>query len=869
MNICNSRSCTIGVQIKKSVAWLLIVGSLFYFSGGPLFAADIAADTLPTGYTPGTGNTSYVVSGNVATFYSYDGATTGTWGSFNIGSSATFNAYINGTHLSTVTGSDPSLIFGQMNIYSGQFFLVNPNGFQFGASSRVNTAGFVASTMKAMESDFLSGKYRFATDGPNASILNQGSMHADNGGYIALLSNAVRNEGEITAQGGTVAIGAGNSATLSIDNAGLVSIAVETPIESEVFDLDGNKMNDAIANPGTISADGGVVILSAKAADEVFDNAINHSGLISARTVSKKNGVVELLGGNQGITRVTGTIDASGKDPGDTGGTVHVLGDKVGLFSGASIDVSGDAAGGTALIGGDFQGKNPEIQNATATYVDQPATINADAITSGDGGKVIVWSNESTRVYGELNARGGALSGDGGFIETSGHFLDVADIRLAANAPHGKAGTWLLDPWNVIINASASSSGSFGGVDPSIWSATGSSSTILNSHIAIFLNNGTSVTINTTGNGLELGDITVNAPILKTFGSDATLTLNAENDIFINQSINSSVGKLNVVLTADSDLSGAGGVDINWAITTNGGDFTSTGVNFDNTGGGITTGTGNVTINSAGSIVGWDNGSFPDISGNVISLTAHAGGIGGIFPVTITASGRVNADTTGGGGDIHIESIGDLPIGLINAGSGTVFLATVNGGSAGPGAMTDADGPLTNIFAHKVIFNTPAGQDVASDLNRLEVAGDIIVDDTGVIDSGNKVWFVRVYPPPPPVSDTQQATDDTSKALQPIFGTAFGPPPPGPGPNGEPAFGSAGTEGEGPKDGKKDPNRGKDKQTSEEQDKKKDEEKDKKSSEDSKDSLAKKLDEKGIKDNTDSVAPPAPLTPQALKGCGV
>jgi hypothetical protein len=79
------------------------------------------------------------------------------------------------------------------------------------------------------------------------------------------------------------------------------------------------------------------------------------------------------------------------------------------------------------------------------------------------------------------------------------------------------------------------------------------------------LNTGTSVTLDTgTAPGespRDPGDITqqAGAAILKTAGGNATLTLNAENDISLSEVINATFGQLNVVLNADSDTSGAGG----------------------------------------------------------------------------------------------------------------------------------------------------------------------------------------------------------------------------------------------------------------------------------------------------------------------
>ena len=79
-----------------------------------------------------------------------------------------------------------------------------------------------------------------------------------------------------------------------------------------------------------------------------------------------------------------GILDASGKNAGETGGTVKVLGDSVKLASGASIDVSGDQGGGTALVGGAYQGGSSEYA-ATKTVVEQGASINADGLTTGKG----------------------------------------------------------------------------------------------------------------------------------------------------------------------------------------------------------------------------------------------------------------------------------------------------------------------------------------------------------------------------------------------------------------------------------------------------------------------------------------------------
>ena len=162
---------------------------------------------------------------------------------------------------------------------------------------------------------------------------------------------------------------------------------------------------------------------------------------------------------------LAGTLDASGAGAGSRGGDVVVLGDKVGLTGSARIDASGAAGGGTIRIGGDYQGGNADLPNASMVTVQAGARLNADATAAGDGGRVIVWSDKATRFAGTLSARGGSDGGDGGFAEVSGKaFLDFGGEALLT-APHGKLGTLLLDPQDIVVGAVADLNGSGGGND--------------------------------------------------------------------------------------------------------------------------------------------------------------------------------------------------------------------------------------------------------------------------------------------------------------------------------------------------------------------------------------------------------------------
>ncbi len=151
-------------------------------------------------------------------------------------------------------------------------------------------------------------------------------------------------------------------------------------------------------------------------------------------------------------------------------------------------------------------------------------------------------------------------SGNGGFVETSGHnFLSLTDSKgnngmVDASAAKGLAGTWLLDPADVTISTIDSG----GGTAPTYVPTGGvAESTINVANINTALNAGTNVSVTTGGDaasGTGGGSITVASNIAKTSGADATLTLSASTDIIVNSniSISSTTGKLNTVFDADT-----------------------------------------------------------------------------------------------------------------------------------------------------------------------------------------------------------------------------------------------------------------------------------------------------------------------------
>lgn len=225
----------------------------------------------------------------------------------------------------------------------------------------------------------------------------------------------------------------------------------------------------------------------------------------------------------QSLTLFGGTVRSSGSLTA-SGGTVRLLGDRVTLLNPATIDVSSPTVGGTVLVGGDYQGKG-SIPTARQTFVGSGVTINADTLNSGDGGRVIVWSDETTQFQGNISARGGANSGNGGFVEVSG--LKSLDFRgsVDALAPNGNPGTLLLDPTDFIVNA-----GNVGAINNAGANVTLQADNNITFEAAIAMANaGVGLT------ALAGNDITVNRSISTTGGD---VEFNAGQNITLNDTIN-------------------------------------------------------------------------------------------------------------------------------------------------------------------------------------------------------------------------------------------------------------------------------------------------------------------------------------------
>ncbi|WP_299768769.1 filamentous hemagglutinin N-terminal domain-containing protein [uncultured Pseudoteredinibacter sp.] len=547
------------------------------------------------------------------------------WSSFDLDSQEVVNflqpnnqAWV----LNHILQNGPSQINGQINA-NGNVLLINPRGMIFGENALINAGSFTASSLWLDKEDFLNGNFYFKdVDASQGRIINHGLISAATGGFVNLLGESISNEGILSANMGYVSLAAGSELYLTFDDQNFLGVKVT----QEVVNNDAG-LKAAIDNKGKIEGESARVIMQAESAKDLFDLAVNHEGIIeatgfdggevsiAANGAIKMNGNIDSSGDNN-----SGSVDIAGKSVellgdivsrGDVGGRVWVQAEDIQLAASATVDVSGQFGGGQALIGGGYLGRLKGFQNAQSLYVADGAKIYADAVHAGNGGEVILWSDNSTDFQGLISAQGGTQAGDGGLVETSSLNQLSVSGKVSTHARTGQTGTWLLDPGELEIVAGMAAG-------PNQISV----STI------DLVNNNVVITTSDYDAGMAgSGNLTLSADISSVSGN--SLTLQAETDIILNNNIN---------ITGDVNLDAQNQVFINSNITAANINLDMLSYNVDPTA--LLSTAGSLSFNYKAGNYALDLNNlgldFNNISASAINFNLGAGG-----------SNSLNASTTG------------------------------------------------------------------------------------------------------------------------------------------------------------------------------------------------------------------------------
>lgn len=622
--------------------------------------------------------------------------------------------------LARVTGSNPSVINGLIQVTgsNANLFLLNPAGIIFGNNASLNVPGsFTATTASGIgignswfnatgSNDYanLSGtpnSFAFPMSQPGA-IVNAGNLAVPAGQTLSLIGGTVVNTGTLSAPGGQVTITAVPGQNLvRVNQSGSVLSLEFQPLSP----------TSVTSNPPTLPQ-----LLTGGNLASATGLTVNPDGTVQLTS----SGTV--IPTTPGTAIVSGTVNVASNSA--IGGSVNVVGNQVGLV-GANINASGLTGGGIVRVGGDYQGQGT-LPNAAQTIVSPDTTINADAIQSGDGGRVIIWSDQSTQFFGNISARGGATAGNGGLVEVSGKENLLYRGNVNTTAPNGTTGTLLLDPSSLtIIDGGV---GTLDGALPNITFATpdNGANTVSWQQLGLSGNN---IVLQATGN-ITINSITGATPGVTAPGV-ATLNLAGGG-----LTMTSSGGAVTFQTLTDT-------------IQTTGGFINISGTS-------LSLGNFNTSVTSA----------IGTATAGAITLTSTAGSTtAGILDSRATANSTFSANNATGG-NVIVSSAGDITLNRIladgvaagagfgygaTARAGDVTLATTGAGAirvtgtftdlagrtASVSAIGQATGGGTNTVNPNQITITHGGGSTINPTNQDFTVGNASVNGTaGVIDRG-------------------------------------------------------------------------------------------------------------------------------------
>ena len=533
--------------------------------------------------------------------------------------------------LSRVNGGNPSIIDGLIQVSSGNsnLYLINPAGIIFGSNASLNLpADFTATTATAIGFGdnnwfhaFDENNYQHLTGNPDSflfsgsgTIVNSGELDLSPGSSLTLTASRIFNQGSLVAPSGNIIIAA-------VPGEQLVRISIPGNLLSVEIPL----QMDSLGNVLPITAQ--TVLEGIKGSGWA---SLNESEAVKSATQSSG------LPDESGSAIISGSLDTSG----ETGGNLLVAGAKIALDS-ANINARGRFGGGNVFINGQEQ-----------IYLSGNSQINADAVLSGNGGEVIVYSNNLTRFYGEISATGGSIFGDGGFVEVSGKERLLFRGNVDVGAVSGQDGTILLDPRDINIVADNGNNDDQVLDDGEILFSDG----LDNEDFTITDTALTSLTGNITLEATR--DITAaeNASLIfanQTFGE--TISFTAGGNIEINTDIVTAGGAIRLTATGNittADLSSSGLVGGNIELNTTTGNINVGNINaIGNSGRG-----GNITIESSNSNV--ETVGFINSFGDVIVAAENAIKSGEINAFSLSEDGgNVSLFTNHGNGSIEVEAI--------------------------------------------------------------------------------------------------------------------------------------------------------------------------------------------------------------------
>ncbi len=482
--------------------------------------------------------------------------------------------------INQVMGLNRSDLLGTLTA-NGHIYIINPQGIFIGPDAFIQTAGFIATTFDQLTLNEEGQPLHFKGDSLKG-ITHLGEIQTA-GGCVMLVAAQIDLKGKI--EGGDIIATAAPEVWIKPTEKGIYLIPQVSLSEIE------NSLDP-------------------------MEFVIKQEGLIRATGCVENEGRIYL------VASQSATVEGQLK-----GHLIDLLGSQVILEEKGEIDVSNNGTGGSVRIGGDYQGSNSEVPNASTTFM--KGTILANSLESGNGGRVILWGNNVCDFQGKIQAVGGAHSGDGGFVEISSplglNFRGAVDLK----APLGKTGLLLLDPFDLTVqpNGGVNTNVTITGACPAgtnYQASIAGGGIIDNGLLATALNN-CNVTLQTSAG--SNGDIYILEAITG-WTQPTTLTLQADHSVNWNWAAGTTA---HFTETPSGSLNIQANTDINFVIPAGQSNRTL----------GFHTGTGSITLNAANQIT-LSDGSGNNNSVGIMSETGATQITTGNMVLTSTGNPQIN-----------------------------------------------------------------------------------------------------------------------------------------------------------------------------------------------------------------------------------
>ncbi|MGC1395377.1 MAG: choice-of-anchor Q domain-containing protein, partial [Coleofasciculaceae cyanobacterium] len=674
-----------------------------------------------------------------------------------------------------VVSGNASIINGLIQVTGGNsnLYLMNPAGIIFGQNASLNIpASFTATTANGIgfEGGWFNAvgnnKYQALIGNPNrfafamtqpGSLVNNGNLAVSEGQNLTLIAGNVVNTNSLTAPGGNITLAA-------VPGENIVRLSQRGMVLN--LEIDPVTMMLGSQLPNTLK------VVPTDLPKLITGGTVNDA----TNAIVIQNGTVFLTSSGNSIPSSGGVAIASGNLNvfGQNGGSINILGQIVEIFN-AKINASGINNAGTVLIGGDYQGQGI-LPKANNTFVNNNSIINADGVT-GNGGKVIIWSNNTTRFFGNVTAQGNFNSGKGGFLEVSGKENLNYDGNVDLRASDGNWGTLLLDPASLIISETAIPD-NYNITNPTsipqvqqltasrLVAALNNANVNLEATNDITVNTQLDASANTAGN--NAGNLTfvtpvvnLNAPIILQAGrtiSGTPATVNVSNTGRIQNAVDVAATDATINLS-EGIFSNTNTININKSLSLIGTDQTSTIINGNNnfrvfniaagdvTFANLTIQNGNADIGNGGGINYIGTGTLNVINSTISNNIAEQGGGISISSGTSNISNSVISNNTSNlnGGGINNNATTTINNSLITgnqisanglAGGGifnyegtlTLNNTTVNRNIS----ARDGGGGITSDFGIVTLNNSTVNENSAANTTRFGGGGILSFFDTNL-----------------------------------------------------------------------------------------------------------------------------------------